>query len=78
MRHAARDALETLCFSIKNIERTDAPTVVIAILPVIHAVLPPVTILSPPFTSDITILKSPLCRAKGIGVTTLVINVFGR
>ena len=77
MNHATRDALDAFVFKVKNIEGTDAPTVVVAVLPVVHAVFPPAFVTAPPFASDIAVLQPPFRGTQCIRFATLVIDAPG-
>ena len=77
--HTTRDALNAVVAEIDDIEWTDAPTVIVTILPVLHAVLPPAStiVTTPPLASNITVLQSPVCHAQCIGLATEVVDVLG-
>ena len=77
MNHSARDSLDAFIIKVKNIEGTNTPTMIIAVLPIIHTVFPPAFVTSPPFASNIAVLQPPFRNTKGIGITTLIIDVLG-
>lgn len=55
--HSIWNPLDALAIKIDNIQWTDAPTIVVAILPIVHAILPPscTGVPSPPLSGDVAI-----------------------
>lgn len=74
MIHTSRNPLDTFVFQIKDIDWTDAPTLVVTVLPVVHAIFPPFFVVSPPFSCDVAVLQSPFRNAKSIALAAEVID----
>lgn len=77
MGHAAWDALDTFLMEIEHVEGTYAPALIVTVLPVVHAVFPPIAVTSPPFACSIAVAQSPVGGSCGIGIATLVVDVAG-
>ena len=75
--HSARNTLQDVAVKRQHIERTNAPTEVVTVLPVVHAVLPPTLIAAPPLARDVVVLESPLRGARRVRVSTLVVYALG-
>lgn len=78
MAHATGDALYVAAVKIDYIKRTYAPAVVVAVLPVVHAVFPPSFIGTPPFSRHIIILQSPAGSFQRVGLSALIIHMIRR
>lgn len=74
---AAGDSLHDAVMRMDGIDRADTPTVVIAVLAVVHTYLPPVgaAVATPPFAAYIAVIQSPIRDRSGIGIAGLVIDI---
>lgn len=76
--HATRDALYVAAVKVDYVKRTYAPAVVVAVLPVVHAVFPPSFVGTPPFSRHIIILQSPAGGFQCVGFPALIIHMIRR
>ena len=76
--HAAGRALQHIVGERQHVEGPDAPTIVVAVLPVVHAILPPSGVLAPPLARHIVVVEPPTGHIERIGEPTLAIDAAGR
>lgn len=76
--HATRDALYVAAVKVDYVKRTYAPAVVVAVLPVVHAVFPPSFVGTPPFSRHIIILQTPAGGFQRVGFPALIIHMIRR
>ena len=71
MRRSSWDALHDTVTGMDGIDRPDTPTLVVPVLPVIHAYLPPVgaAVPPPPFATYIAVIQPPVGYGFGIGMS---------
>ena len=78
MRRTARNALHDAGTVIDDIDRPDTPTVIVAVLAVVHTDLPPITIAgTPPFAGYIMVPQTPVGNGTRAGITRFTIYRIG-
>lgn len=76
MAHSAGNSLHRGLVEVEDVKRPDAPAVVVAVLPVVHTVLPPAGVSSPPLTGDVVVIQPPFGGSESVGMAALVIDIF--
>ena len=75
MRRTTGNTLHDSVVRMNNIYGTNTPTLVVPILSIVHTNLPPViaSVTSPPLTTNIAVIESPVRDSFGIGFSGSII-----
>ena len=77
MTHTSMNALDVPIVQVDDIEGAYAPAEIITVLPIVHAVFPPATVGTPPFSCYKTVVQSPSGGGMGVGVAAFSIDMVG-